>query len=48
LVELAVLIVAALSGTEVLEVIDELDSFDPFGLLEPAFAVAAETEWGAL
>ena len=39
-----VLVVAALSGTQLLEVIDELDGFDPFDLLEPEFVLAAETE----
>jgi len=42
------LVVAAPSGTQVLEVIDELDRFDPLDLLEPAFVLAAETEWGAV
>ena len=42
------LVVAAPSGTQVLEVIDELDRFDPLDLLEPAFVLAAETERGAV
>jgi hypothetical protein len=43
-----VLVVADLSGTQVLEVIDELDGFDPLDLLEPEFVLAAETERGAV
>src|SRR5215470_12559804 len=39
-----VLVVAALTGAQVLEVIDELDGFDPLDLLEPEFVLAAETE----
>ena len=43
-----VLVLAALSGTQVLQVIDELDGFDPLDLLEPEFVLAAETERGAV
>jgi hypothetical protein len=43
-----VIVVAALSGTQVLEVIDGLDGFDPLDLSELAFVLAAETERGAL
>ena len=39
-----VLGVAALSGTQVFEVIDQLDGFNPFDLLEPEFVLAAESE----
>jgi hypothetical protein len=43
-----VLVVAALSGTHVLEVFDELDGFDPLDPPEPEFVLAAETERGAV
>jgi len=42
------LVVAALSGTQVLEVIDELDGFDPLDLLEPEFVLAREAEGRAV
>src|SRR5262245_55172010 len=43
-----VFVVAALSGPQVLVVLDELDGFDPLDLLEPEFVLAAETERGAM
>src|SRR6516165_3934778 len=39
-----VFVVAALSGSQLLVVLDELDGFDPLDLLEPEFVLAAETE----
>lgn len=38
--EFMVLIVAALTGAEVLEVLDELDGLDPLHHLEPEFVLA--------
>src|SRR5262249_31289340 len=39
-----VFVVAALSGSKLLVVLDELDGFDPLDLLEPEFVLAAETK----